>query len=125
MATTIKIKSTTTVGKVPTTSDLEVSELGLNLADQKLYSRNSGGIFQIGKAGEVPSGGTLDRPDSPTVGDLFFDTDLGSLIYWDGSAWVPVGDEALALDDLRMSTPLVSLTAWLLPMTNHQGMEAS
>ena len=35
------------------------------------------------------------------VGDLFFDTSTNTLLYWDGSQWVPIaGDEALALDDL-------------------------
>ena len=100
MATTIKIKSTTTTGKAPTTSDIEVSELALNLADQKLYSRNSSGIFEIGKPGETPSGGTGDRPASPELGDLFFDTTVDALLYWDGGSLVPVGAGAVALNDL-------------------------
>ena len=100
MTTTIKIKSTTTAGKIPTTSDLEIAELGLNLADEKLYSRNSSGIFEIGKPGEVPSGGTPDRPTSPELGDLFYDITIDSLLYWNGSEWVPVGNEAIALNDL-------------------------
>ena len=100
MATTIKIRSTTTTGKVPSTSDIEVSELALNLADQKLYSRNAAGIFEIGKPGETPSGGTGDRPGSPELGDLYFDTTLDALLYWDGGSWVPVGAGAVALNDL-------------------------
>ena len=100
MATTIKIKSTTTVGKEPTTSDIEISELALNLADKKLYSRNAAGIFEIGKLGETPSGGSGDRPTSPKPGDIFYDTSLGALLYWDGSAWVPIGAGAVALNDL-------------------------
>ena len=100
MTTTIKIKSTTTAGKIPTTSDLEIAELGLNLADEKLYSRNSSGIFEIGKPGEVPSGGTPDRPTTPELGDLFYDITIDALLYWNGSEWVPVGGEALALNDL-------------------------
>lgn len=100
MATTIKIKSTTTVGKTPTTSDIEVSELALNLADKKLYSRNAAGIFEIGKLGETPSGGSGDRPASPEPGDIFYDTTLGALLYWNGSAWVPIGADAVALNDL-------------------------
>lgn len=100
MATTIKIKSTTTVGKAPTTSDIEVSELALNLADKKLYSRNAAGIFEIGKLGETPSGGSGDRPSSPDPGDIFYDTTVGALLYWNGSAWVPIGADAVALNDL-------------------------
>ena len=100
MATTIKIKSTTTAGKIPTTSDLEIAELGLNLADEKLYSRNASGIFEIGKPGEVPSGGTPDRPAVPELGDLFYDITIDALLYWNGTDWVPVGNEAVALNDL-------------------------
>ena len=100
MATRIKIKSTTTLGKVPTTSDLEVAELGINLADKKLYGCNSSEVFEIGKAGEVPSGGTADRPTSPELGDLFYDLTLGAILYWNGAEWVPVGGEAFALGDL-------------------------
>ena len=76
--------------------DLNVAELGLNLADKKLYSKDgSGNVFQIGAAGEVPSGDTAGRPGSPSVGDLYFDTDLDLLIYWNGSEWVEVGAGAL------------------------------
>ena len=85
MTTTIKIKNSSVADKVPGDSDLNVAELGLNLADQKLYSKDAlGNVFQIGAAGEVPSGGTTDRPGSPSVGDLYFDTDLDLLIYWNG-----------------------------------------
>jgi hypothetical protein len=38
------------------------------------------------------SGTTASRPASPTTGQLFFDTSLGRLIVWNGSAWkVSVG----------------------------------
>ena len=42
-------------------------------------------------ASGVGSGGTADRPDSPSVGDLFWDTDLEILVIWNGSSWEPVG----------------------------------
>jgi alpha-tubulin suppressor-like RCC1 family protein len=35
------------------------------------------------------SGATGSRPASPTTGQLFFDTTLGQLIVWNGSAWRP------------------------------------
>lgn len=104
MATTIKTKSSTTAGKVPTTSDIEIAELAINLADQKLFSRSSTGVFEIGKPGETPSGDTGDRPASPSPGDIFYDTSLNQLVYWNGSAWVPVssggGSTPGALNDL-------------------------
>ena len=92
MATTLKIKSTTTVGKTPTTSDIQVAELALNLADQKLYSRNSTGIFEIGKSANVSGGSAL--PASGTeAGDLFYLDTTSQLFYWDGSAWVAITAE--------------------------------
>lgn len=43
MATTIKLKSSATVGQAPTTSNLELRELAINTADGKLYVRKSVG----------------------------------------------------------------------------------
>jgi hypothetical protein len=45
---------------------------------------------------ETPSGGTADRPSNPEVGDLFWDTDLESLVIWNGSEWEPVGSGSAA-----------------------------
>ena len=42
-------------------------------------------------AAGVESGGTGDRPSEPQPGEIFWDTDLGQLIVWNGSAWEPVG----------------------------------
>jgi len=39
----------------------------------------------------VSSGGTHERPDAPSIGDLFLDTDLNTMLYWDGTAWVILG----------------------------------
>ena len=36
----------------------------------------------------------------PSIGDLYYDTDLQALLYWNGSEWVPVGTEAIAIGDL-------------------------
>ena len=36
---------------------------------------------------KVASGSTAQRPGSPGTGDLFFDTDLGTLISFNGSDW--------------------------------------
>lgn len=48
---------------------------------------------------QVPSGGTGDRPDSPSVGDLFWDTDLEILLIWTGTEWKPVADKDEAILD--------------------------
>ena len=101
MAFTLVVKNTATAGKLPTIANIEKGELAINLADQKLYSRsNTDEIFEIGKSGETPSGGTGDRPSGPSIGDLYYDTDLQALLYWNGSEWVPVGTEAIAIGEL-------------------------
>lgn len=37
---------------------------------------------------KISSGTTAQRPSSPGTGDLFFDTDEGKLIAYDGTDWV-------------------------------------
>lgn len=36
----------------------------------------------------LPSGTTAQRPASPVVGQLFFDTDEGTIMSYDGTDWV-------------------------------------
>lgn len=56
MANTIKIRRSGVVGRVPTTSDLSIGELGLNYADAKLYCKqvvdSVESIAEIGGGGE-------------------------------------------------------------------------
>ena len=94
----IKLKNSTEAGKVPVAGDLATAELAINLADQKLYSKDaSGTVFELGggggEAGEVPGGGSGDRPVDPELGELFFDTDLNALLYWNGSSWEQITSE--------------------------------
>ena len=63
-----------------------------NIRQDKFYTTVEGDQFEVlDIATGVESGGTNDRPDSPTTGDLFWDTDLGQLVVWNGSSWEPVG----------------------------------
>ena len=103
MATRIIIKNSNVAGKAPAAGDLEAAELALNLKDQKLYSKDAdGNVFELSGGGDAQVPGGDNPPGSGNqVGDLFFDTSTNTLLYWDGSQWVPIaGDEALALDDL-------------------------
>ena len=105
MAFTFIVKNTSIAGREPTVSQIQKGELAVNLVDHKLYSHgyDENGqdvIFEIGESGETPSGGTDERPTGPNLGDLYFDTDLEALLYWNGTEWVPVGTEAIALNDL-------------------------
>jgi hypothetical protein len=47
MAQTIKVKRSAVAGKAPTTSDLELGELGLNTYDGKLYAKKDDGTESI------------------------------------------------------------------------------
>ena len=80
MANKIILKKTSTASKVPLSTDLEVGEIAVNLADQKLYSKNAGGtVILVGSGG----GGTGDvvGPSSATDNALArFDTTTGKLI---------------------------------------------
>ena len=90
--TVIKIKNSAVAGRAPQSSELNTAELALNLADRKLYSKDAGGtVFEIGVDGQVPSGGTSQRPTGASPGDLFYDTTVGALLYWDGSVWQEIG----------------------------------
>ena len=55
MAQVFKVKSTQTEGREPLPEDIEVSELALNLTDQRLYSKDQNGVvFEIGNSGPKP-----------------------------------------------------------------------
>ena len=108
----IRIKNTNVAGKVPGADKLDTAELCINLKDQKLYSKDTNGdVFEIagGSNASVPGG-----PTPPTInneiGDLFFDTDLEILLYWDGTEWVPVaGQDQWVVDRVSAgSTPVIT-----------------
>ena len=47
MATVIKLKRSTVASRVPTTSDLADGEVGINIADKKIYVNNGGTITLV------------------------------------------------------------------------------
>ena len=60
MASTIKIKRSSVVGKSPTTSDIEVGEIAINTRDSKMFSRDTTlGVFEIGANVSSSTIGTL------------------------------------------------------------------
>lgn len=48
MASVIKIKRSALSGSAPNTSNLDTAELAINTADGILYSKGSGGVFEVG-----------------------------------------------------------------------------
>ena len=60
MASTIKIKRSSVVGKSPTTSDIDVGEIAINTRDSKMFSRDTTlGVFEIGANVSSSTIGTL------------------------------------------------------------------
>lgn len=59
MANKIILKKSSVASKVPLSTDLDVGELAVNLADKKLYSKDAGGnvveLAENGAAASVPS----------------------------------------------------------------------
>lgn len=96
MANIVQIKRSSVPGKQPNVADLQVGELAINLADAKLYSKDtSGNIISI--AGEAGSGGanvtvSSSPPSSPVIGDVWVDSDDGNYYTYiddgDSEQWV-------------------------------------
>lgn len=74
MPNIIKPKRSSVVGKIPTTSDIEVGEIALNMADSILYFRNTSDEIKSISGGSSDS--NLDCGNSTeeySVSDLSFD----------------------------------------------------
>jgi len=92
MATKILLKKSSTAGAVPLTTDLEIGEVALNLADRKLYSKNnSGNVVPIGAAYVATT-----APTAPAEGDLWYDSTNYILKSFNGTAWSIVGISTLS-----------------------------
>ena len=109
--------------KAPSIGYMEYGELAVNFneADPCIFIKASDGagndsIVRIAGAGAesggLPNGGTGERPGSPTVGDLFFDTDLNLIIYWDGTQWVPVSPGVITSDTVPTASLYSAGTLW-------------
>ena len=90
MANTIKLKRSAVAGKQPTTSDLQLGELGLNTYDGKLYTKKSVGgvesIVEIGAGGGGGGSGPLLQYDASLAENITLTT----------------GYDGLAVDDLAV-----------------------
>ena len=77
MPNTLLPKRSAVANKVPTTSDLASGELGVNMADRKVYINNGGSIVQVGA-------GLLSALADVNLTGLA----SGNTISWNGTAWV-------------------------------------
>ena len=67
-------------------------EIIYNIKTGKFFTYEVGDQFQdLPIVADIGSGDTNNRPTNPDLGELYWDTDLGSLIVWNGNSWEPVG----------------------------------
>jgi len=74
----IKLKRSTTTGVVPTSSDLDVGEVGINTADGKLFTKHTdNSIKEIGSGGAGMVGlPTFVQQTEPTQNSIWYKTDV-------------------------------------------------
>ena len=91
--------------KQPDPSQMEYGELAVNYngGDPAIFIKdNTNQIIRIAgsgsEAGGMPDGGSGDRPTNPNSGDLFFDTDLKLVLFWNGSTWIPLSYNTIISD---------------------------
>lgn len=80
MANKIILKKTSTASKVPLSTDLEVGEIAVNLADQKLYSKNAGGTVIVVGQGVGGSGDVVGGASSTDNALARYDGTTGKVI---------------------------------------------
>lgn len=81
MANKIQVKRSAVPAKVPTTSDLDLGEIGINTYDGKMYIKQDNGTATIIQIGGGSGSGDVVGPSSATDNALArFDTTTGKLI---------------------------------------------
>ena len=96
MASIVKIKRSSVLGKRPTTSEITGGELALNTRDGKLFSSDGSSVFEVGAnvhslsvgtGGISFANGSMMMPSSDGSADQVLKTDgSGSLSWTDQSA---------------------------------------
>lgn len=116
MANTIILKKSSTAAKVPLAGDLQVGELAVNLADQKLYSKNAGGTVVLVGSGASASGDVVGPSSATDNAVARFDTTTGKLIQ----------NSVLTVDDSGNAAGILSeqYNTVTTPPTIVEGLEA-
>ena len=92
MANTIQLRNSVVKNKAPLPSELIIGEVCVGAHEDSpmlIFKDNADNIIKIEPGSGVTPG--PDAPDSPSAGDLWYDTDTELLYYWNGSAWVELG----------------------------------
>ena len=119
MATVIKLKRSTTASAVPTTSDLEDGEIGVNITDQKIYIRSGGSIVELANVSSGTDLGAVGEHILPTTTETY---DLGSTskrfrsLYLAGDT-IDIGGSTISSDGT--GTIQISATGATLPLNSN------
>lgn len=92
--TPIVLYNSTVAGAVPTAGNLAAGEVGLNIADMKLYCENSSGTVEMLAAPGIPRSGTA-KTGSYQLGT----GDVGQLIEIGSGGSITIPDATFALGD--------------------------
>ena len=104
MATVIKLKSSEVAASVPSTSDLQVGEVALNIADGKFFTKTSGNVVkEVGGAGSVTLqsvtniGASTTRDITLDGANLIFEGNVANAFETTLSAEEPTTDNTVLL----------------------------
>lgn len=88
MATRLQIKRSTISGITPTTGDIVIGELAINLTDRKLFTSNGTSVYELGSnltnlsvTGNTTLTGVIANGSLGTSGQTLHSN--GSTVYWD------------------------------------------
>jgi hypothetical protein len=105
MAIAIRPKRSETALSVPSASDLEVGELAINIADQKIYTKTSGG--SVVEVASASSGGGSGENVSWSITQSSHGFAVADVVYYNGSSYA----KAQADDDETLGLFVVSAVA--------------
>jgi hypothetical protein len=60
---------------------------------------------------QAQNGGTSARPVSPATGQVFFDTDIGTLLIWDGGKWTTASGSPGDVKEVKAASISAALTS--------------
>jgi hypothetical protein len=93
-STPIQLYHSTVAGNTPTAGNLLSGELGLNIADMKLYCENSGGTVEMLAAPGIPRSGS-----AKTTTYILATGDVGQLIEIGSGGAITIPDATFSLGD--------------------------
>ena len=97
MPVKLKLLNSVVKSRQPDPASLDFGELCINQHAESAaiyFKDNADGLQKIGVGANVPEGNSPPNTGN-TIGDLYWNSDTGYLMVWNGSAWVVAGVENL------------------------------